>query len=312
MKPKSVSGFAALILICGAIVSYAQSEKVTLILQGGEEIPCRLERIASGYVYFKAASSSLTFKYGDFIEISKVAKIRRSDGRELSVSEFLANPNDKTPSSETTKEIPTPRPRPPAPAPREIKAPEPPSGPGMRLTNQLTETEHATSGVGLRLPDMPPPPQSTAELKYGEMADLLAEAGLAGKLLNEINAGALRGRLLTKDQKALVDAVSQSPVWSARKRDLREAMRVAEGEFNMMTRSQTNLLAEVFNFRYASQATAFVEFVQFLHAENALFFQNKWEKIESILGENAATALRDILNNYEDWYFLFGQEGEKR
>jgi hypothetical protein len=183
----------------------------------------------------------------------------------------------------------------------------------MRLTSQLTDTIQATSGVGLRLPDMPPPPQSTAELNYGEMADLLAEAGLAGKLLNEINAGALRGRLLTKDQKALVDAVSQSPVWSARKRDLREATRVAEGEFSMLTRSQTNLLAEVFNFRYASQATAFVEFVQFSHAENVLFFQNKWEKIASVFGEDAATALRDdILNNYEDWYFLFGQEGEQR
>lgn len=314
MKLKRVSGFTALILICGAVISYAQSEKVTLILQGGEEIPCRLERIASGYVYFKAASSSLAFKYGDYIEIAKVAGIRLSDGRVLSLSEFLAKPSGSASSSEETKEIPTspPRTRPPEPAPREIAAPKPPSGPGVRLTRQLTDTTHAISGVGLRLPDMPPPPQSTAELSYGELADLLAEAGLAGKLLNEINAGALRGRLLTKDQKALVDAVSQSPVWSARKRDLREAMRVAESEFNMMTRSQTNLLAEVFNFRYASQATAFVEFVQFLHAENALFFQNKWEKIESVFGEDAATALRDILNNYEDWHYLFGQDGEKR
>ncbi|MGH7596519.1 MAG: hypothetical protein ACREOI_09205 [bacterium] len=312
MKLKSVSGFTALILICSAVISYAQSEKVTLILQGGEEIPCRLERIASGYVYFKAASSSLTFKYGDFIEIAKVAKIRLSDGRVLSMNEFLAKPSGNTSSSEEAKETPAPmpQPRPPEPAPREIKAPKPPSGPGMRLTSQAPDPAQATSGVGLRLPDMPSPPQSTSELNYGEMADLLAEAGLVGKLLNEINAGVLRGRLLTKDQKALVDAVSQSPVWAARKRDLREAMRVAESEFNMLTRSQTNLLTEVFNFRYASQSTAFIEFVQFLHAENALFFQNKWEKIESIFGEGAATALRDILNNYEDWHYLFGQEQE--
>ncbi|MCI0695302.1 hypothetical protein L0337_25250 [candidate division KSB1 bacterium] len=312
MKLKSVSGFTALILICSAVASYAQSEKVTLILQSGEEIPCRLERIAYGYVYFEAATSRLAFKYGDAIEIAKVAKIRLGDGRELTMNEFLAKPSESTPSSEETKEIPAPRPRPPEPAPRQINAPTPPSGPGIRLTSQLSDATQATGGVGLRLPDMPPPPQSTTELSYGELADLLAEAGLAGKLFNEINAGALRGRLLTKDQKALVDAVSQSPVWSARKRDLREAMRVAEGEFNMLTRSQTNLLAEVFNFRYASQAAAFVEFVQFLHAENALFFQNKWEKIESVFGEDAATALRDILNNYEDWHYLFGQEGEKR
>jgi hypothetical protein len=301
-----------LILLSFGALAHAQSEKVTLILPSGEEIPCQLKRIASGYVYFEAVSTSLAFKYGDFIEIDKVAKIRLSDGRMLSMNEFLAKPGGSTPSSEETKEIPTPRPRPHKAAPREATAPKPPSGPGMRLTSQLTDTTHATSGVGLRLPDMPPPPQSTAELNYGELADLLAEAGLAGKLLDEINAGALRGRLLTKDQKALVDAVSQSPIWSARKRDLREAMRVAEGEFNMMTRSQTNLLAEVFNFRYVSQSAAFAEFVQFLHAENALFFQNKWEKIESVFGEDAATALRDILNNYEDWHYLFGQELEKR
>jgi hypothetical protein len=311
MEFKRVSGFTALILICSAVISYAQSEKVTLILQGGEEIPCRLERIASGYVYFKAASSSLAFKYGDYIEIAKVARIRFSDGRELSINEFLAKPSASAPSSEKTKEIPAPRPRLPEAAPSEVTAPKPPSGPGLRLASQLSNTIQETSGVGLRLPDMPPLPPSTTELNYGELADLLAEAGLAGKLLNEINAGALRGRLLTKDQKTLVDAVSQSPVWNARKRDLREAMRVAEGEFNMMTRSQTNLLAEVFNFRYASQSTAFVEFVQFLHVENVLLFQNKWEKIESVFGEDAAMALQDILNNYEDWHYLFGQEGKR-
>ncbi len=302
-----------LILLGFVALAQAQSEKVTLILPSGEEIPCQLKRIASGYVYFEAASSRLAFRYGEAIEIAKVAKIRLSDGRVLSMNEFLATSRGSAPSSEAAKEIPAPmpRPRPSEPAPREIATPKPPSGPGMRLTSQLSDTTQATSGVGLRLPDMPPP-QSTTELSYGELADLLAETGLAGKLLNEINAGALRGRLLTKDQKALVDAVSQSPVWSARKRDLREAMRVAEGEFNMLTRSQTNLLAEVFSFRYASQSTAFVEFVQFLHAENALFFQNKWEKIESVFGEDAAAALRDILNNYEDWQYLYGQEGEKR
>ena len=163
MNLKSVSVFAALILICGAVVSYAQSEKATLILQGGEEIPCRLERIASGYVYFKAASSSLAFKYGDFIEIAKVAKIRLNDGRVLSMSEFLTKPGDSTPSSEETKEIPssTPQPRPPEPAPREIAVPKPPSGPGVRLTSQLLDTTQASNGVGLRLPDMPPPQSTT-------------------------------------------------------------------------------------------------------------------------------------------------------
>ncbi len=289
----------------------AQSEKVTLILQSGEEVPCQLKRIASGYVYFQAASTRLAFKYGDFIEIEKIAQVRLGDGRTLSMNEFLAQRQDGAPTSQETGETPPPqpraRPRPPEPAPRQNP---PPSGPGMRLPSRPMASPQTTSGVGLRLPDMPPAPST--DIDYSELANLLAETGLAGALLDEINHGVLRGRILTKSQKALVDAIAQSPAWSARKRDLREAMRVAEGEFNMLTRNQTNLLAEVFNFRYTSNASAFTEFVQFLHVENVLHFQHKWEKLENVFGAEAASALRDILNNYADWHYLFGQDLEKR
>jgi hypothetical protein len=313
-KPRSCHKlfFTCFFLLSFFALAQAQSEKVTLILQSGEEIPCRLERIASGYVYFEAASTQLAFKYGDYIEIEKVAKVRLSDGRVLSMREFLAIKIGGAPSAQEVRETPPPQPAPrtPEPTPRKVAAPQPPSGPGVRLTNKPPEPNSAKSPIGLRLPDMPPEP--TTELSYNELANLLAEAGLAGKLLDEINSGVLRGRTLTTSQKTLVDAISQSGAWIARKSALREAHRFAEGEFNMMTRSQTNLLAEVFNFRYASQSTAFVEFVQFLHAENVLFFQNKWEKIENVFGAAAAAALRDILNNYEDWHYLFGQDLEKR
>jgi hypothetical protein len=79
-----------------------------------------------------------------------------------------------------------------------------------------------------------------------------------------------------------------------------------------MTQRQPHLLAEQFQFRPSSRELAFLEFIQFLHLENALHFSEKWEKVENLFGHEAAAALRDILNNYEDWYFLYGQELEKR
>jgi hypothetical protein len=41
-------------------------------------------------------------------------------------------------------------------------------------------------------------------------------------------------------------------------------------------------------------------------------FQDKWAQVVTVFGKDAATALQDILNNYDDWYFLFGEAVEKR
>jgi len=311
MQLKTLSGFAALIMICSAALSQAQTEKVTLLLQGGEEIACKILRIAHGYIYFDAATKSLTYKYGDSIEIEKVAAVRLGDGRTLTLNDYLrarglSQPTEEPPPSRPPRndlpEIQTP--------PRNL--PPPPSGPGLRLTNPLTDTLKTSNPIGLRLPDLPPPSAADIEMNYAELANLLAEAGLVGKLLNEINSGALTTRVLTKSQKELLNVIAQSPVWISRKSALREAQRVAAGEFNVLRQRQPDFLSREFRFTPATNKNAFEEFVQFLHVQNAVSFQERWQEVVKVFGEDAAVALRDILANYDDWYFLFGETLEKR
>jgi hypothetical protein len=311
MQLKTLSGFTALLLICSAARAQAQTEKATLLLQGGEEITCKILRIAHGYIYFDAATKSLTYKYGDFIEIEKVAAVRLGDGRTLALNDYLearrpsqtpAEPRPSRPPRNDLPEIQTP--------PRNL--PPPPSGPGMRLTSQLDDTAKTQPVIGLRLPELPPPSAVDIEMNYAELANLLAEAGLVGKLLYEINSGVLTARALTKNQKALLDAIAPSPVWMARKSALREAQRVAAGEFKILQQRQTDFPASEFRFKPVSSKNAFEEFVQFLHVQNAVSFQERWEEVAKAFGEEAATALRDILTNYDDWYFLFGEALEKR
>ncbi|GEM_PF-3545075 len=311
MQLKTLSGFTTLLLICSAALSQAQTEKATLLLQGGEEITCKILRIAHGYIYFDAATKSLTYKYGDSIEIEKVAAVRLGDGRMLALNDYLETrrpsqipeePRPSRPPRNDLPEIQTP--------PRNL--PPPPSGPGMRLTSQLDDTAKTQPVIGLRLPELPPPSAADIEMNYAELANLLAEAGLVGKLLYEINSGVLSARALTKNQKGLLDAIAPSPAWMARKSALREAQRVAAGEFKILQQRQADFPAREFRFKPVSSKNAFEEFVQFLHVQNAVSFQERWEEVTKAFGEEAATALRDILTNYDDWYFLFGEALEKR
>jgi hypothetical protein len=303
MKLKTSSALrislAALHLFLGAALLPAQTEKATLILQGGEEIACQIKRVSHGYVYFDAATKSLTFKYGDFIEIEKIVAVRLGDGRTLTMNEFLTSRGYGQPTTSTSHAEP---------------APQQPSGPGLRLPNRLLDidTSQAKSPIGLRMPSLPPPLPAPAELNYNELADLLAEAGLVGRMLNEINSGALAGRVLTKSQKELVNAIDQSPIWIARKNALREAQRVATAEFKTLTQRRPDWLEKEFHFQSVSRDHVFEEFVQFLQTQNVLHFQDEWQQIETLFGADAAAALRDILTNYDDWLFLFGEALEKR
>ena len=41
-------------------------------------------------------------------------------------------------------------------------------------------------------------------------------------------------------------------------------------------------------------------------------FLHKWKKIEQVFDRQGHEAIRDILSNYGDWYYLYGQELERR
>jgi len=317
ISPNAIAYFLFVHLCLLFSAAFAQEKNVTLILRGKDEIPCEVTRIAHGYVYFKAATKNLAFKYGDYIEVEKIAGVRLRDGKILNIEDFMEQRRGAEPPAGPVEAPPTPKPLGPPqrePKPQQTPAsslPPPPSGPGIRVTRQNTDTPQTPTGIGLRLPEMPPSPPET-ELNYTELANMLAEAALAGKLLNEINSGNLTGRRWTKSQKELLDAIAQSPVWLTRKNALREAQRMAESEFNTLTFRNSILLAYEFQFRPTASKHAFLEFMQFLHLENAPHFQDQWKKVEANFGADAAVAIRDILNNYDDWFFLFGEPLEKQ
>jgi len=141
---------------------------------------------------------------------------------------------------------------------------------------------------------------------------LLAEAGLAGKLLYEVNRGELRQRFLTRSQKQLVDALLQSRAWQLRKAELRQAHESANTAFESVYRSDPSVLRRELKFYPTLGKLAFLEFVEFLHAQNAHLFREQWRKVETTFGYEAASALQDILNTYDDWYYLYGQELDTR
>lgn len=289
---------------------FAQEERVTLILKGGGELACTVTDIWRGEVYFEPASARDAYKYGEAIALEKIETVRLSRNRVMKPQEFAAYWRGETTSQEEEK---TPPPKPVATQPTpEISVPPPPreSGPGLRLQSLNVDTTRVKSGIGLRYPELPRT-ETTPALAYSEIANLLAESGMAGKLLYEVSAGALRRRQLTNNQRQLVDALLESRVWSSRKRELRSAHVKAADEFERLARS-SNSLYEAFRFRPTDSQYAFLEFVQFLHAENAHKFLDEWQKVESVFSADGALALRDVLNNYDDWFYLYGQEVEKR
>lgn len=297
--------FVALFLL-GVQTSSAQDERVTLVLKGGGEVQCTVRDIWQGEVYFEAASAREAYKYGEAISLEKIESVRLSRNRVMTAQDYAAHWRGET-VAQTQKAAPAAQPvvqQPaPTPPPRE-------SGPGIRLQSVNIDTTRIKKGIGIRYPEMPRT-ESAATLDYAEVADLLAESGMAGKLLYEVSAGGLRRRELTKSQKHLVDALLQSRAWAVRKRELRSAHVRAAQEFDSIARTLDRLF-ETLRFRPSEAQHAFLEFVQFLHAENAHKFLDKWQRIEDSFSAEGALALRDVLNNYDDWYYLYGQEIEKR
>ncbi len=304
--------FVALLVFIAQTVN-AQEKQVTLVLKGGEELPCTVTDIWQGEVYFEAVSARDAYKYGEAISLEKIEYVRLNRNRVMKPQEFAAHWRGETVPQEEPTKTPEPKSQPVVAQPAATPPPPRESGPGLRLQSLNIDTTRNKGGIGLRYPEMPRT-ESAPAMEYSEVADLLAESGLAGKLLYEIGAGELRRRQLTNSQKRMVDALLQSRAWSLRKRDLRSAHLRASGEFERVAQSQSRSdeLFESFRYRPADSQYAFLEFAQFLHAENAHKFLDKWQKVENLFSAEGASALRDLLNNYDDWYYLYGQEVEKR
>jgi hypothetical protein len=299
--------YRALLISCVVLARPGQAqpeENVTLLLKDGEQIQATVYDIWQGELYFRAASAVQAYEYGERIDLAHIERVRLTDGRILQPQEFAQRWKTAATAPRTAAG--------PRASPASSPAPAAQYGPGLRLQSAVTrDTLRARGGVGLRMPEMPRA-DTTPALNYNEVADLLAEAGLAGHLLYDVSSGELKRRQLTPSQRQLVDALLQSRAWGARKRDLRAAHLLALGEFEKVYKDASPAINELFKLRPANPALVFLEFVQYLRAENAHLFSDKWEKVEKTFTPATEAALRDLLSNYEDWYYLYGQELEKQ
>lgn len=295
----------------------AQERAVTLFLKNGESFACTVLDVWKGTVYFEAASKKDAYTYGEAIAVENLSHIRLANGNELTPQTFVESwqskgvanlPAPSPPVAPKREEIPsppkaapvfqTPQPSPPAPATK------------IKLPYAALDSAGSRRGVGSNWLEAPKPP-ITASIEFSQLADLLAEGGLAGKLLYQVSKGELAGRELTASQRKLVDALLQSRAWAYRKAELRDAHVKAYKAFEGVKQDNQQRLRENFNFQTSNETYAFLEFVQFLHAENAHLYTDKWQKVQNLFAPEAADALRDVLANYDDWYYLYGQELEK-
>jgi len=286
------------------VFAQAKDEPVTLMLQSGEEIQCRVVDIWKGEIFFEATSPDIVYRFGDRVSLDNVRRVKLKDGRMLSPGDYLDYRSGKYSAPAAAPVVPQ---APPMPAKAEALT-------GVRLPSRTARAETPESGspIGLRLHDMPPPLQQAAPLEVGQLADLLAEAGLAGRLLNETSRGSLSQRKLTDGQSRLLEALKQSPAWQQRKADLRDANQQAFAAFMLQYQQQPTILGSQFGFSAEQESTAFPEFVQYLHTVATANIESEWQKVEQLFGRRGSAALLDLLNNYDDWYFLYGPELDSR
>lgn len=299
----------------------AQERAVTLFLKNGESFACTVLDVWKGTVYFEATSKRDAYTYGEAVALENISHIRLANGTELTPQAFVESWQNKRVATPAPTPSPTPEPKreEPPPPPKATPAPQtqtphpslfPSTTAKIKLPYAALDSARARTAVGSNWIE-PSKPPITASIEFSQLADLLAEGGMAGKLLYQVSKGELAGRELTESQRKLVDALLQSRAWAYRKAELREAHLKAYQEFGRIGQGNQQRLREHFNFQASNETYAFLEFVQFLQAENAQLFTDKWQKVEDIFPEEAANALEDILVNYEDWYYLYGQEIEK-
>jgi len=286
----------------------AQEALVTLLLDSGEEIQCRVIEVWRGDIIFEAKAADDVYRYGDRISLDKVSGVKLSDGRVLRVKEFVDYLEGRQPL-----QVPTPVQRDEPLSPEKSEA-----GIGMKLTPQtlkgLSEKSDtlSTSRIGLRLFDFPPPSRQQKVLALNEIADLLAELGLTGRLLHETSRGALAGRKLSESQQRLLEALKGSPMWQRRKIDLRDAHQKAMAAFMAEFEQRPEMPRSEFGFEIRNPQTAFIEFVQYMNTTAVANVDSEWQKVKALLGAQGAAALLDMLNNYDDWYYLYGAQLESR
>lgn len=303
-----------------------QPQTEAIILWDSTVIPCRILEITEAEIFFEPLSTTQSFNYGDRISIGQVWKLRIiEEGKPLfvTVPEFLAMVGGEPGASEpeppaegvavqeeegrvavaAEQEVATRQDTVPATPVAEAT----PSGPGLRLRHSLLDSlprEFKKTVLGLHLPPPPEPPSLQPEATFEEIADLIVSGGAAGLVLYRAETLQRENARLTRNQQRLIDAIRASARWRERKQGIMRAHRFASGKFREHFAFRATEIAEKLKFTPRGETDAFIQFMIYLHTHGDLSSQRQRRWMQEWFGEESAAAFRDLLANFNDWYYL--------
>jgi hypothetical protein len=148
---------------------------------------------------------------------------------------------------------------------------------------------------------------SKEEEAIKDIANLLVEAELAGPFLEAVRQKKEQGELMTLNQLWLVRAVYDMPAWKKRQDDLRNLSATAEQTMSQVYLYAPDSLSQNLGLRFDPNAEMdFHDLMEQLHQRfGNTMTMGDFRLLVSVFQEDAARAMREILNHYTDWRYAF-------
>lgn len=290
---------------------------VTLILKTGEKVEGRILAIQGDLIRFEPDNWVENPHLGEFIRTDQVKFVQFPNGSRFTVTEFIDyrwKPQSPAPllGSGVTKAAQKEVTEVTAAKEQEGKAqPERAFEQEKNIQPVLANFPAATTDSGLAAPrpfSLAPrfePKVSKDEEVIKEVASFLVAAELAGPFIEAVQQKKEQGELITLNQLRLVNAVTEMPAWRKRQDDLRNFSMVAEQAMAHVYLYAPDSLSQPLGLRFDPNADMdFGDLMEQLHQHfGATVTMGDFRLLVAIFKEDAARALREILNHYTDWRF---------
>lgn len=298
-----------------------------IVLRSGVEIPCEIVEIGDDFIFFDAEIRQDQYTFGDQIAIGEVEFVRRRQKNDfiyIPIEKYIFEGKreyDLGEPSAATEAEPALENESIAEEQNAILADE-----FRRMKSddeqETGKNEAARSQIGLSgLPVLPEPGMNDysigiklsadqllksdekAEADLSQIVDLIVLSGAGGLIL--YRAGILQAKeiKLGDSQASLVQQLKVSEAWSERKRGLLSAHKTAARSFEKGYREHSEAIAQALGYR-SRTSTPFIHFILYLHQHGGHLSPKKQSLLKSWFGNVATNAIRDVLANFDDWYYL--------
>lgn len=317
-----------------------------LVLTNGTEIPGEILEIDETYIYFRAETVRDRYTYGEKLPVGeiKLIKVVESGRTEyLTVDAYI----DKYGFTEESDSEPyfAEANAPAEPAGESgrnelqssvlqeefskfnvVENPAPPAfltatarqkkiGPGLRLQRLPSDSllkSAGKSGIGLKLPaSMFESLSELNEAAFAEAADLIIASGAAGLVLYRAQKLEAEGYRISAGQRRLINAIRASEFWKTRKNSILAAHSVAKEAYSDKYRQIGDFIERELGFKFREAGADVNKFLFFLHTHGDLRAARRRQLMYDWFGETATSAMKDLLANFDDWYYLVVLRGKE-